>query len=376
MAIDVTPSSSAPFLTGESETCILVVDDEAPIRDLCAKALKGYRVLEAATGDEALELLAQGGIDLILTDVKMPTIDGLHLLKRIKELQPTQIVIMMTGFADKDVILDALKSDADDFIAKPLNLLQLRSTVEKTLVKKALKEEIANLKNIDRLKSNFLSLISHKFRTPITVISLFMQELESSGLIANLGMKKSLAGAFEETVYLERLVKDLLVFSRLMDSGDSLTPEPCDLESIVLQAVRQTRNMIRKPGIESNLDLESIPPLLLDREKISFAVRQIVENAFKFSDEPGRVSVALRRMDDIVQIVIKDEGRGIPPEELPKIFEKFYQIDSDNTGQVPGFGLGLFYAREFIRQHSGTITVESRPGSGTLVAVTIPFDDE
>ena len=107
----------------------------------------------------------------------MPGMDGIELLKRIKEKEPTIVVIVMTGFAEKDVILNALKADADDFISKPLNLLQLKTAIDKALVKKALKEEIASLKSLDRLKSNFLSTISHKFRTPLTSISLFLQNL-------------------------------------------------------------------------------------------------------------------------------------------------------------------------------------------------------
>ncbi|HWI40649.1 MAG TPA: response regulator, partial [Verrucomicrobiae bacterium] len=143
---------------------ILVVDDEPVIRELCSKALKGYRVLQAASGDEAIRFFEQGGIDLILTDVRMPRMSGLSLLKRLKQMEPTLVVIIMTGYAEKEVILDALKEDADDFITKPINLLQLKTAVEKALVKKALKEEIASLRNLDRLKTNFLSLISHKFR--------------------------------------------------------------------------------------------------------------------------------------------------------------------------------------------------------------------
>ena len=177
--LDVVQTQTVELRQKQEGRCILIVDDEAIIRDLCRRALKGYRVLEAADGEEALKVFENGGVDVILTDVMMPNMDGIELLKRLKELEPTVVVIVMTGYADKDVILNALKADADDFITKPLNLLQLKTAIEKALVKKALKEEIANLKNLDRLKSNFLSLISHKFRTPITSISLFLQNLAS-----------------------------------------------------------------------------------------------------------------------------------------------------------------------------------------------------
>src|SRR6266545_8036628 len=84
---------------------VLVVDDEAIIRDLCSKALKGYRVLQAANGEEALTIFQKGEIDVILTDVMMPRMGGIELLKRLKEIEPTMVVIVMTGFAEKDIIL-------------------------------------------------------------------------------------------------------------------------------------------------------------------------------------------------------------------------------------------------------------------------------
>ena len=95
---------------------IMIVDDEPVIRDLCCRALKGYRLVEAGDGEEALALFEKGGVDVILTDVMMPKMGGIELLKRVKEIEPTILVIVMTGFADKDIILNALKADADDFI--------------------------------------------------------------------------------------------------------------------------------------------------------------------------------------------------------------------------------------------------------------------
>ncbi|SNB47220.1 cell wall metabolism sensor histidine kinase WalK [Geobacter sp. DSM 9736] len=353
---------------------ILIVDDEAIIRDLCSKALRGYNVVEAGDGEEALRLFRGGNFDLILTDVMMPKMGGIELLTRLKELEPTLVVIVMTGFADKDVILNALKADADDFIAKPLNLLQLRTTVEKALVKKALKEEIANLKNLDRLKSNFLSLISHKFRTPITAISLFLQNM-AGGVYdpADPGFQNHLKLIFEESCYLEKLVADLLTFSSVMDVEGGLKVEPCSLRSVIMQILAESKEAAAKPGVQTVTDLADLPPVMIDREKITFALRQITDNAFKFSRDTGKVSVTLAGVDDACHLIVEDEGIGIAPEDLPKIFEKFYQVDPAHTGQIRGFGLGLYYAREFIRLHGGTISVESEAGRGSTFTVTLPI---
>ncbi|NVN98526.1 MAG: response regulator [Geobacteraceae bacterium] len=353
---------------------ILIVDDEAVIRDLCSRALKGYHVVQAGNGKDALAHFEKGGIDVVLTDVMMPGMDGIELLKRIKEKEPTIVVIVMTGFAEKDVILNALKADADDFIAKPLNLLQLKTAVDKALVKKALKEEIASLKSLDRLKSNFLSIISHKFRTPLTSISLFMQNL-TSGVFSldDPDFKVHVKMISDESSYLERLVGDLLVFSRMMDTGEALRREPYSITRIIHTILAESREIAIKPAVEAILDLPEVPAVEIDREKIAFALKQIIDNAFKFSGEEGEVTISVRSDASGVFIEVRDTGAGIPHDEIPKIFEKFYQIDPQNTGQVRGFGLGLFYARDFVRMHGGSINIASTPGRGSRVTIWLPL---
>ena len=369
----LTQNSDLALLQDKEQKTILIVDDEAVIRDLCMRALHDYRVLEAADGEEALKIFERGGVDAILTDVMMPKVDGLELLKRIKEQEPTLVVIIMTGYADKDLILKALKADADDFITKPLNLLQLKSAVDKALVKKALKEEIANLRNLDRFKTNFLSLISHKFRTPITSISLFLQNL-AAGIYdpSDETARENIGLVYGEACYLGKLVTDLLTFSQVMDSGGALRLEPCDLNSLLPKLLGGSKEWVEKRGVSPRCELEPAPQLLLDREKFSFALQQVIDNAVKFSKPSGTVCVGLKNLGENCQISVQDDGIGIPRDALPKIFEKFYQVDAERTGQIRGFGLGLFYAREFIRMHGGSIGIESEPDIGTRVIISIP----
>ncbi|OGR26416.1 MAG: hybrid sensor histidine kinase/response regulator [Desulfuromonadaceae bacterium GWB2_53_15] len=358
----------------EQQATILIVDDEELIRDLCEKALKQYRILKADSCSEALWLYKNERPDLILSDVMMPGGTGIDLLRRVKEIDPHAVVIIMTGFAEKEIVLNALKEGADDFISKPLNLLQLRTAVEKALVKKRLREELASLKQMDRLKSNFLSLISHKLRTPITSISLFLQNIQRGYCDPNdpLFMQNAQM-IYDEASYLGRLVADLLAFSQVMVGNVGLNLEMCDLNDIVTEVLHKSREAQNKPGIELDFDKQKVPLVHIDRSKISFALQQIIDNAYKFSKDEGQISIAFKNSEDKVSIIVYDSGIGIPREEIAKVFEKFYQIDPDNTGQVRGFGLGLFYAREFVRQNGGSISLDSEPGLGTAVTVTLPL---
>jgi signal transduction histidine kinase len=356
-----------------SPATILVVDDEKIIRELCAQVLRDYEVFQASNCDEAFRLYEREKIDLILSDIIMPGSSGIELLKRVKAYDPNATVLIMTGFADRDIILSALKEDADDFINKPLNLIQLKTSVEKALERKALKAELATIKRSDELKNIFLSLVSHKLRTPITGISLFLQNLRADLFDPkDAFFQENIAMASEEAQYLGKLVADLLAFSQVMVSESSVNKIPTDLNEIVADVLIKCREEHCNFNVDLEVAPDILPPVPLDASKIRFALHQVIDNAFKFSGELGHVNLKLGSYEDSVYIVVSDTGIGIPESELPKIFEKFYQIDPEQTGQIRGFGLGLFYARDFIRQHGGSISISSDPGLGTTVTISLP----
>lgn len=356
----------------------LVVDDEQVIRDLCGHALKEYRVLQAGSLREALDLYQTEQIDLVLTDVMMPGGSGIELLKQIKQLDPGALVIVMTGFGDKEVVLSALKEDADDFINKPLQILQLRTAVQKVLDKKALKDEIATLKRLDSLKGVFLSLISHKLRTPLTSLSLGLEELEryATQFAPEETSHERLDSMREDLQFLSRLVTSLLRFNQVMTQADNRYDCSCDLGELVRTAAATAVQTANRPAVSWEIRADSFAGFKGDCERLQFAIQQVIDNAFKFTADGGRVIVSLVHQQDRLLIEVQDTGCGIPPEEMPKVFERFYQVDPDATGQVPGFGLGLFCAREIIRQHGGTIAISSQPGQGTTVTITLKSAEE
>ena len=354
---------------------LLIVDDAEVIRQLCAHALTEYRTLQAANGSEALAVLERETVDLVLTDVMMPEIDGLELLRRIKEQTPNRVVVVMTGFADREMILQALKANADDFITKPINLLQLRNVLRKALERQQLREELIELKRMDRLKGEFLGLISHKLKTPVTSVSLFLQNL-AAGVIDpdDPACQEALGLAQEELKNLQQLIRDLLFYSNLI-----LQPQP--LHSLDCQPLDQVTALLQELLPELNahgleLDFappESLPSLHIDRKQFDFIVRALLLNAIKFTPRRGRVSLEMAATAEQFSLRVSDSGVGIAAAELPKIFEKFYQVDPHHSGQVRGFGLGLYYVRQFVQSHDGTIQLESSPGNGTTVTVTLPL---
>ena len=141
----------------------------------------------------------------------------------------------------------------------------------------------------------------------------------------------------------------------------------CDLSEVVKSAAESVERASAKCGVTLELELANAPTVCGNRDRLIFALQQILEYSFKFTSDGGSVSIVLRSAGQQAAIVVKDTGCGIAEDEMPKIFERFYQVDPDATGQVPGFGLGLFCAREIIRQHGGSIELSSQPGQGTTV---------
>ncbi len=362
-------------LLQQAETpVILIVDDEPVIRDLCARTLKDYRILQAGNGQEALRVLDHEKADLILVDVMMPIMNGLDLLQKIKEQDPEQLVIVMTGYADKDIILRALKAHADDFIHKPINLLQLKISIKNALEKKTLHQELMQLKQLDRIKSEFLGLISHKLRTPTTSISLFIQNLASGAIDTEApGFASALDAIREESEYLAYLIQDLLYYSDIiLNSSEGKVSEE-NLKGIADTILAEKHQTIKQKGLILHSSLAGRwPTVIVDRRRIAFALNALLDNAIKFTPQGGEITLSGEVDETKITFTIADNGPGIPPEEVAKIFEKFYQIDPQQTGQVRGFGLGLFYARQFIRDHGGTINLSSTPGKGTKVTIRLP----
>ena len=358
----------------QEKRCILVVDDEIVIRELCAKVLGGYRILQAENGEAALAILEREPVDIVLTDVMMPRMNGLDLLRQIKEQQPNQLVVVMTGYADKEIILRALKADADDFINKPINLLQLKTTIDKVLEKKALKEELVHLKRMDRLKSDFLGLISHKLKTPITAISLFIQNLARGvGNPNEPSFRQTLELILEESNYLGHLIQDLLNYSEIILQEGPPRRAAVDLKDLLFKLLVERDGAAESKGVSLTCNVSgTFPPMQLDRDRFTFALQALLDNAIKFTPQGGVVTLDAALDAESVRLMVSDTGIGIPREELPKVFEKFYQVDPDHTGQVRGFGLGLFYARLFVQDHGGSVRLESELHKGTTATIILP----
>lgn len=241
--------------------------------------------------------------------------------------------------------------------------------VDKAYLKKQLDQE----KALGKMKDKFVSVVSHELRTPLTSIKLYCSLL-LKGKLGRVSKKQKDAVSIisEEAKRLNELVTDMLDLSRLEDRRVKLKITSFDLNDLASGCV--VNNLAEEKKIKLVLKIPKGFIINADKGKIKQVFVNLVSNAIKYSPEDTTVKITSKKSDKNTVIEIKDQGYGIPPEELPKIFDKFYQIEHHMTRKVGGTGLGLAIVKEIVELHKGKIDVKSKVGKGTTFTISLPND--
>jgi signal transduction histidine kinase len=325
----------------------------------------------------------------MITDVKMPEIDGFELMKVVRNQFPDIHLICMTGHGASYTYSDVVGVGAKDFITKPFTIDEMRAKLNRVirekdlitdLTKKSMELEEANkeLKRLDQLKSTFISSVSHELRTPLTVIKEFIS-LMLEGHVGTLtdDQREYLGIANKNINRLTNLIETLLDFSRIESGkGLKLRFEPTRLMEVVEDAAMTFSQQLEEKRIllENRLDPD-IPLLLIDRNRLVEVFINLISNGIKFTPPGGKIiidSKGLTEKRDYLKIMVMDTGVGISPEDLPKVFDRFYQGGRTQSGVITGTGLGLAISKEIVEGHQGSIQAESKLGSGASFVFTIP----
>lgn len=422
------PPAQAPAGAARSTPArILVVDDLAEIRDLLQVYLEdeGYQVLTAGNGEEALAAVAAHPPDLILLDIMMPGTDGYEVCRRLKSDEKTAFIpiVMLTALQDMEHRLQGIELGTDEYLTKPFRRLELLTRVRSLLRVKALHDQVAaynrlleqkvaertaaleraleDLREMDRLKSEFLSNISHELRTPLTPLMGYLPALlreEFGGL--SLDQRRVLAHVSGSVDRLHRLIDDLLTFMHWESGETDLRVQPMAVAAVVEGAVATVSTPAQEKGVQVIQQVPAdLPPIQVDATAIGRALGHLLDNAVKFTPKGGQITISARlvewsssQMIDLskpidqsttrpidvkrcVELAVQDTGVGIPAEAIPKIFDRFYQVDSSTTRQHGGTGLGLAIVKRILDAHGALITVESLPGTGTTFSIRLPVPE-
>jgi signal transduction histidine kinase len=308
----------------------------------------------------------------------------MEILRETQRLWPDTVAIMLTGHASLESAVAALRGGAYDYLIKPANVTELRAAIARALERRQLRQRLVELEHLDKLKTQFLSIASHELRTPLTAVSGFMQiarrrmsrlstatDLPPSWREDAQKADETLEMAARQAKKLARLIDELLDVSRLQQGRVEMRLAPIELADVVRDVAEHMRLLSQDHEIETKI--EGAAPVVADRDRIEQVLESLVGNAIKYSPDRGHIEMSLRVNGADAIVSVCDEGIGIAPGEVEKIFGLFYRSPDPRADHVGGLGLGLYVSREIVSQHHGRLWAEHNVGAGTTFRVTLPL---
>lgn len=401
---------------------ILIIDDEPDVLDVLENVLieEGYDVTKALGGKAAIELLENRSFDLVITDLKMPQIDGIGVMKRIRQLKKDLEIIVLTGFASVKTAVEAMRDyRVFDYLTKPFdqvdeiiivaekamerrnllkekkNLLAKLQTANAELEKrvierttaldtanKQLKEARIAAEIASRAKTDFLATMSHELRTPLNHIIGFC-ELLMSNIYGELNEKQqsSLGNVLKSGQRLYELINDILEFTNAIDGNLEMIHSEISLDRVLKKSIDMIREKADNKKLTLTTTIGEIPDIIsADEYMLRQILYNLLSNAIKFTPEGGRVILTARMAGkdagsgtDALLISIADTGIGLNPENLTRIFEPFFQVEETFTRRYEGAGLGLALAEKMVAAHGGKIWAQSNGlDRGSCFYFTLP----
>lgn len=370
---------------------IVIIDDEPGIREGCRRALapQGFSVETAENGDEGLQKIQAGAIDLALIDVMMPGIGGLELIARIHQHDPEIVCIIITGYATVELAVAAIKQGAYDFLTKPFTTDDLLLVVNQGLERRRLTletqrlqtieaeaqrlaEEKARLEELDRAKLAFIRLVTHELKAPISAISTYL-DLILNDYIPPEGQREYLEKAQSRAQEQIDLIADLLEFGKLKEIKTTAKAVPLQIEAVLRQVLEGFQTQAEEKGLQITAEIPtSLPPVCLQPEQVKSIWANLISNAIKYTPSGGQVTIRLHQEDRELLGQVQDTGIGIPEEAKDSLFTEFFRARNAKSLDIPGTGLGLAIIKQIIEKAGGKIWVESQVGQGSTFSFRLP----
>ena len=363
---------------------ILIVDDDAVDRQAVRRALSGARrrlVLEEARNRAAgLEALETRAFDCVIVDYMLPDGTGLDLVREARSLLPAPPpMIVLTGRGDRDVDLAVMNAGAADYLEKEglrPDILDrtIRYTLKHHRLVRDLEEANGKLKELDRLKSEFLSTASHELRTPLAIIREFVS-LVNDGVTGpvNSEQRDCLGSALSNCDRLGKIVDELLDLQRIESGRIDIDRTAVNPATLIRACVRDFTPSLEAKGQRIETTLEpAAPEVLCDAEAITQVLVNLLGNAHKFTPEGGCIRVAVRPGGAWVTVAVEDSGPGIRASDREKIFDKFTQVNRRRGPGSHGTGLGLSICKKIVELHEGDIEIEDGELGGARFVFTLP----
>ena len=367
---------------------ILIVDDEEANVILLQRMLSraGYTRLTPLTDSrQAMQLVQEIAPDLILLDLMMPHVDGYEILAQLAT-RPNKDdylpVMVLTADVSRQALQSALAAGARDFLTKPFDqtelLLRVRNLLETRHLYLALQRQMQSLEQLNEeamqsivFRDQTLSAISHDIGQPLAALRFTTEGLQQAVGNEDKAIAEDVEQVIAATAQMTAMIAELSDLARLQMGRELVLQKGrFDLIALVKQHASAARKTAGRRKVHVNVPSGEIAGTW-DAMRLARVVSNLLSNAVRFTPASGEITVGVEVTDTDVRLRVSDNGAGIPADELPHVFERFYR--ASNVSKIPGTGLGLASARQIVEQHGGTIDLASQEGVGTTVTVTLPL---
>jgi two-component system, sensor histidine kinase and response regulator len=366
---------------------VLVVDDEPGIRSGVTRILKNFHVtypfmeedytfevVEAATGEEGIEILEKDMPDIMLLDNKLPGIQGVEVLEYVRKKNYDIVVAMITSYASIDVAIRATRDGATDFIPKPFTPQELKSSIENITKQQYLRKITHRLKQEGKkVRYQFLSVLSHELKAPLNAIEGYlrmMQEKQSGEMVDDYATP--IDRSLQRIQGMRNLIMDLLDFTKIRLERREEKMQEVDLKEVAENAIITVQPYSIQKDLTIKLGVNCNSVVTADPADMEIIFNNLLSNAVKYNVPKGFVDITINGCDDTVLIVFTDTGIGIRESDMERLFDEFVRIKNEKTKDISGSGLGLSIVKKVVELYNGTIHVESTADSGTTFTVKLP----
>ena len=350
---------------------ILVVDDSEPGRYVAVRTLRnaGFRTIETASGLEALSLADSERPDLVLLDIRLPDIDGFEVCKQLRRNQnlPSLAIIQQSAtFEAAEYKVRALEGGADTFLADPVEPTVLVATVRAMLRLRTAEQQ---LREFDRRKDEFLATVAHELRNPLAPLRHCVELLAESPE----SLQTCLPIMRRQADHLVRLVDDLADMSRITQNKLTLRLSSVDIRQALQGAIEEHRPDLESKSQTLDVDIPDHPVVLAaDAVRLGQVFGNLLANGIRYTPEGGHITITVRATAEEATVTFTDDGEGIAPQDLARIFDLFVQV----TPHTTGLGIGLALVHRIVQMHGGSITASSPGrGAGSTFTVRLPMGE-
>lgn len=269
--------------------------------------------------------------------------------------------------------LKKLVRDIDDAADGNIAAVDVHSSREVSEISDAVNYSLERIRTIDASRREFISNVSHELKTPITSMRVIADSINSMDVVPAEMYEEFMRDISNELTREGQIIDDLLQISKLEEGAISISPEETNLNEWLEKILLGLKNFADEHGVE--IIYESFRPVNaeIDATKLMLSVKNLVENAIKYNEEQGSVKVSLNADHHFFFIKVEDNGIGIPEEDLPNVFDRFFRVDKDRSRESGGTGLGLAIAKQIVILHHGAIKVSSVLGEGTTFVIRVPI---